>query len=60
MADPNELLARADAEEAAEVAAMEQRASPFSALYALRGELPAARDLGRRAMQDPRGATAPV
>ena len=34
MADPNELLARADAEEAAEVAALEQRASPFSALYA--------------------------
>jgi ribonucleotide reductase beta subunit family protein with ferritin-like domain len=34
MPDPNELLARADAEEAAEVAALEQRASPFSALYA--------------------------
>ena len=34
MADPHELLARADAEEAAEVAALEQRASPFSALYA--------------------------
>ena len=34
MADPNDLLARADAEEAAEVAALEQRASPFSALYA--------------------------
>ena len=34
MADPNELLARADAEEAAEVAALEQRASPFAALYA--------------------------
>jgi ribonucleotide reductase beta subunit family protein with ferritin-like domain len=34
MADPNELLARADAEEAAEVAALEQRASPFTALYA--------------------------
>jgi ribonucleotide reductase beta subunit family protein with ferritin-like domain len=34
MADPNELLARADAEAAAEVAALEQRASPFSALYA--------------------------
>jgi ribonucleotide reductase beta subunit family protein with ferritin-like domain len=33
MADPNELLARADAEEAAEVAALEQRASPFDALY---------------------------
>ena len=33
MADPNELLTRADAEEAAEVAALEQRASPFSALY---------------------------
>src|SRR3954451_13052150 len=34
MADQNELLARADAEAAAEVAALEQRASPFSALYA--------------------------
>src|SRR6478735_10043650 len=34
MADQNELLARADAEAAAEVAALEGRASPFSALYA--------------------------
>src|SRR3954454_4288193 len=34
MADPHDLLARADAEGAAEVAALEQRASPFSALYA--------------------------
>jgi ribonucleotide reductase beta subunit family protein with ferritin-like domain len=34
MADPNDLLTRADAEEAAEVAALEQRASPFGALYA--------------------------
>ena len=34
MADTNDLLAQADAEEAAEVAALEQRASPFSALYA--------------------------
>ena len=34
MADQNDLLARADAEEAAEVAALEERASPFSALYA--------------------------
>ena len=34
MADPHDLLARADAEEAAEVAALEGRASPFSALYA--------------------------
>jgi ribonucleotide reductase beta subunit family protein with ferritin-like domain len=34
MADPNELLALADAEEAAEVAALEQRATPFAALYA--------------------------
>ena len=34
MADPHDLLARADAEAAAEVAALEERASPFSALYA--------------------------
>ena len=34
MADTHDLLARADAEEAAEVAALEERASPFSALYA--------------------------
>jgi ribonucleotide reductase beta subunit family protein with ferritin-like domain len=34
MADPHDLLAHADAEEAAEVAALEGRASPFSALYA--------------------------
>src|SRR4051794_23825894 len=34
MADPHDLLARADAEGAAEVAALEGRASPFSALYA--------------------------
>lgn len=34
MADPHDLLARADAEEAAEVAALEGRPSPFSALYA--------------------------
>ena len=33
MADPHDLLARADAEEAAEVEALEGRASPFSALY---------------------------
>jgi ribonucleotide reductase beta subunit family protein with ferritin-like domain len=34
MADSHDLLARADAEEAAEVAALEGRASPFGALYA--------------------------
>jgi ribonucleotide reductase beta subunit family protein with ferritin-like domain len=34
MADSHDLLVRADAEEAAEVAALEGRASPFGALYA--------------------------
>jgi hypothetical protein len=34
MADSHDLLARADAEAAAEVAALEGRASPFGALYA--------------------------
>ena len=34
MSDPNDLLVRAEAEEAAEVAALEERASPFRALYA--------------------------
>jgi hypothetical protein len=34
MADPNDLLVRAEAEEAAEAAALEERASPFGALYA--------------------------
>jgi hypothetical protein len=34
MADPNDLLVRAEAEEAAAVAALEERASPFGGLYA--------------------------